>query len=286
MNTSTRRALEDCITQCFTLQELGGLATDMGFHAENVVVAGTTLDEASRRLIDMTARYGLDGRLIAAIQRLRPNHPRVRQLDSMDLAADDPVEQPVTVTRGDRAAVRALMPDGVVTVMFSDIVGYSSMSKTRSDRTVQALRLQHDAIVRQQLQAYHGHEVKTLGDGFMIAFARPSDAVLCGLAIQSGLSIRNAAEPHDPIHARIGMHTGEVLSEPGDYSGDAVNHAARVGAVTQSGQVWVTDAVRVLVEGRLAVRFTDKGLFDLKGQPKPTRLYEVTLADEDPATRP
>src|SRR5207249_2485883 len=61
-------------------------------------------------------------------------------------------------------------PDGTVTILFSDIEGSTQMTERLGDqRWLQVLR-EHNRIVREQLAAHGGFEVKSQGDGFMIAF--------------------------------------------------------------------------------------------------------------------
>src|SRR5439155_224649 len=59
---------------------------------------------------------------------------------------------------------------GTVTIMFSDIVGFSAMTERLGDERVQEILHTHCAIVREQIAVHGGFEVKTQGDGFMIAF--------------------------------------------------------------------------------------------------------------------
>src|SRR5581483_1116819 len=74
-------------------------------------------------------------------------------------------------------------PDGTVTILFSDISGYTEMTERLGDLKARDVLYDYNAIVREQLAACDGYEVKSQGDGFMIAFAGASRALRCSIAI-------------------------------------------------------------------------------------------------------
>ena len=77
------------------------------------------------------------------------------------------------------ATVSQELPEGTVTVLFTDVVGSTDLTTSRGDEAAQEiLRVQRD-LVRQQVEEHSGHEVKGLGDGFMVAFATASKALAC-----------------------------------------------------------------------------------------------------------
>lgn len=76
------------------------------------------------------------------------------------------------------------------------------------------------------------------------------------------------------LRPRIGPHTGEVEQDPGAIRGIAVVVAARIGALAEAGQIFVSATVRDLVAGS-GVRFEDRGSHVLKGVPDERKVYEV-----------
>src|SRR3989442_891259 len=98
-----------------------------------------------------------------------------------------------------------------------------------------SLLREHNNIVRKHLRDHRGFEVKSEGDGFMLAFQSAMQALRCAIAIQRELAKRNdgAAEP---IKLRMGMHTGEVIKEANDFFGKNVILAARIAAQAVGGQ--------------------------------------------------
>ena len=80
----------------------------------------------------------------------------------------DDVADGVQTERPDIATHAA--PDGTVTIMFSDIEDSTVLTERLGDQAWQELLRKHNALIREQLQAHGGYEVKTMGDGFMVAF--------------------------------------------------------------------------------------------------------------------
>src|SRR5207247_19010 len=78
-------------------------------------------------------------------------------------------------------------PQGVVTLMFTDIEGSTSRWERHPDHFNEALEI-HARLIREAIDRYNGFEVKTVGDAFMIAFASASDAIRCAAEIQASFA--------------------------------------------------------------------------------------------------
>lgn len=155
----------------------------------------------------------------------------------------------------------------LATVLFSDIVSSTRLAAEIGDRRWRDVLDRHDQLVRAQLEAHGGREIKTTGDGFLALFDAPLRAIRCALAIREDL--RNAG-----IEVRIGVHAGEVELRGNDVGGIAVNIGARVAATGSAGEVVVSSTVKDLVAGA-GIRFEDRGSRELKGVPEPWRLFAV-----------
>jgi class 3 adenylate cyclase len=131
----------------------------------------------------------------------------------------------------------------------------------------------HDSAVREQLERFHGQEVKTIGDGFLAAFDGPARAIRCAQAITG-----KAADMG--LELRAGLHTGECEARGDDLAGVAVHIGARVGSLAGPSEVLVTSTVRDLVTGS-GVEFHDRGRHELKGIPGDWQLLAVA-----PGSRP
>jgi pimeloyl-ACP methyl ester carboxylesterase/class 3 adenylate cyclase len=157
-------------------------------------------------------------------------------------------------------------PDRVLaTVMFTDIVGSTAQAAEFGDARWRELLASHQAAVRNELARFHGHEVKTLGDGSLATFDGPARAIRCGHAIAE------AARPLG-LEVRIGLHCGEVELMDEDVGGIAVHIAARVGALAGAGEVLVSSTVKDLVAGS-GIQFVDRGAKQLKGISDEWRLF-------------
>ena len=174
------------------------------------------------------------------------------------------------------------LPEGTVTVLFTDVEKSTDLRTSRGDDAAHALLQTQAELVRRQVREHGGHEVKSMGDGFMIAFASARAAVDCAVAIQRHLNDNNrsqAAEDH--VRVRAGLHTGEVVNQDGDLFGEAVNAAARIMAKATGGQILISETVRgVLGHGRDS-ELLDRGRFRMKGFPERWKLYEVLWRSKD-----
>jgi class 3 adenylate cyclase len=163
---------------------------------------------------------------------------------------------------------------GTVTILFTDIEGSTALAQRLGDKAYHALLAEHNRILREQVARHGGHEVKSMGDGFMVAFASAARALSCAVAIQKAFAAYNETA-EQPIRVRIGLNTGESIEEAGDYFGTAVTLAARIAARAQGGQILVSEVVRTVGGSLAGVEFHDAGRKQLKGIKGRQRVYEV-----------
>jgi class 3 adenylate cyclase len=180
---------------------------------------------------------------------------------------------------------RASAPDGTVTLLFSDIENSSRLNERLGDERWLEVLGTHNSIVRAQLGEHRGYDVKSQGDGFMLAFPSARQAVMCAIDIQRALA-RRAANGELPVRVRIGIHTGEVIQRNGDFFGRSVICAARVAAQAEGGEILISWLVKELVEGRGDVQFREPGEFELKGLEGRQRLFRVAWYPPDHEGRP
>ena len=164
-------------------------------------------------------------------------------------------------------------PSGLVTILFTDIEGSTSLTQRLGDAGAQKLLRSHNAIVRDALKAQDGAEIKHTGDGIMASFPTASKALACATAIQTAFAERNETA-EEPINVRIGLNAGEPVAEDEDLFGTAVQLAARVCAHAEPGTILASNVVRELSAGK-GFLFSDQGDVVLRGFEDPVRLYEV-----------
>jgi len=154
---------------------------------------------------------------------------------------------------------------GLVTLLFTDMVGSTRIKQALGDRDGVALIQNHHARVREILgQFKEGEEISTAGDSFFIVFVKPSDAVRFALLLQNKLRALGP-DTVPAIRDRIGIHIGEVVIEeregtakPRDLYGVQVDTCARVTALGQADQILLTrsafdNALGHLLAGRGAL---------------------------------
>ena len=163
---------------------------------------------------------------------------------------------------------------GTVTILFTDIEGSTALAQRLGDKAYHALLAEHNRILREQVARHGGHEVKSMGDGFMVAFASAARALSCAVDIQKAFA-QHGKTAEAPISVRIGLNTGESIEEAGDYFGTAVTLAARIAARAQGGQILVSEVVRTVGGSLAGVEFRDAGRKQLKGIKGRQRVFEV-----------
>jgi class 3 adenylate cyclase len=159
-----------------------------------------------------------------------------------------------------------------VTVMFTDLVGSTSLNEAVGDEEWSRFLAQHRALVRSAFLERGGTEVGTQGDGLLARFASPADAVLCAIDIQRRIEEDRASGTLVP-RLRIGVHAGEAVDSDGDIVGRVVNLAARVTSEASPGEILITEPVADQLVGRIELE--DRGLRALRGVPQPRHLLAV-----------
>lgn len=177
-------------------------------------------------------------------------------------------------------------PDGTVTLMFSDIEDSTVMTERLGDQAWQALLREHNTLIREQLRAHEGFEVKTMGDGFMVAFQSARKALACAVAIQRAFAAHNAAAG-EHVRVRVGMHAGEAVRENDDFYGKNVILASRIAGQAKGGEILVSALLRQLVDSSVdGTMFGAARPMELKGLSGTHLVHEVRWAAEGAAEGP
>jgi class 3 adenylate cyclase len=166
-------------------------------------------------------------------------------------------------------------PDGTVTLMFSDMEGFTEMTHRLGDLKAREVIRRHNAIVRHALQQHGGYEVELQGDGFLLAFGSARAGLHCAMAIQRAMRDDATRHPEQPIRVRIGLHTGEALRDADKFFGRTVILAARIAAQASGGEILVSAILKDLTESVGDVRFGSSREVTLKGFPEPHRVVQV-----------
>jgi adenylate cyclase len=191
--------------------------------------------------------------------------------DGLGAAVRSSIEDLADWAEVERPDLARLAPSGKVAILFSDIEESTALNERIGDRAFVRLIGSHDRMIRRHVNNHSGHVVKSQGDGFMIAFAQPEEAVRCGVDVQRALRKRP-----NGIRVRIGIHMGKSVRRGDDLFGRNVAMAARVASEAGGGEVLVSEVVRDAVSDVDDITFDGGRDAELKGFGGSHRLYAVT----------
>lgn len=169
------------------------------------------------------------------------------------------------------------MDNRLLTVVFIDMQGYTRRS---AGQTIEEMKLFHDQMftfVSEIMVKWNGIMVKTLGDGFMVRFDSPTNAIQAGIEVQRRLDSRNAQmmNPDSIVRFRIGINTGEVgIDENGDLFGDPVNIASRIQTFADPNDVFISEST-YLAMNRNEFGAVDMGSQELKNATREIKIYKI-----------
>jgi class 3 adenylate cyclase len=164
-------------------------------------------------------------------------------------------------------------PDGRVTIMFSDIEGYTELTERLGDARTQEVLHSHNDIITREVRTRGGSVVKSQGDGFMLAFAGVREALRCAIAIERAVAACDFGSDAGTLRVRIGVHVGDAIREGDDFYGRTVIVASRVAAMATGGEILVTEEVRDLAGSDM--RFGAGRELALKGLRRPQRVFAL-----------
>jgi predicted ATPase/class 3 adenylate cyclase/DNA-binding CsgD family transcriptional regulator len=171
------------------------------------------------------------------------------------------------------------LPTGTVTFLFTDMEGSTRLLEAWPE-VYRAALARHDAIVEQAIAAHDGTVFQRTGDSFAAAFANPSAAMHTALAVQRALQHEHWGEL-DAIRVRIGLHTGEVEIQGGQYFGIALHRCARLMSCAHGGQTVLSAVTASLVRETLPpeTSLKDLGVHHLRDLTHPEHLFQLVGAE-------
>ena len=184
-----------------------------------------------------------------------------------------------------RLLVEPVAERRVTTVLFGDLVGFTTFSEGRDAEEVRELLTRYFARARTVVERYGGTVEKFIGDAVMAVWGVPSAheddaerAVRAGLDLVGTTRALGEAVGAEVLTMRVGIVTGEVAvtlgaADQGMVAGGAVNTASRVQSAAGAGEVWVDEATRSLTTA--AIAYEDVGEHELKGKAIPMRLFSA-----------
>ncbi len=192
---------------------------------------------------------------------------------------------PAAAASSEAVAEPVLAERRLVSVLFADLVGFTTLSESRDPEEVRELLSRYFDTCRRLVELYGGVVEKFIGDAVMAVWGTPvateddaERAVRTALDLVAAVSALGQEIGTDGLRARAGVLTGEAAVNPaavgeGMVAGDLVNTASRVQSVAEPGSVFVGEATRRATER--AVVYDDAGSFQLKGKEGETRLWRA-----------
>ncbi len=170
---------------------------------------------------------------------------------------------------------RAVTGPQTVAVLFTDLVDSTQRQSELGDEAFDDVRRAHVAVLRSALEHHRGTEVKNTGDGLMVVFRSASDAIAAAVEMHTECDRHGRRHPELAMGVRIAVSIGDAAFEDGDWFGTPVVEAARLCAACRTGQLLVTDTIRLMAGSRTRQRIEPIGDLTLKGLPAPLPACEV-----------
>jgi class 3 adenylate cyclase len=162
-------------------------------------------------------------------------------------------------------------------ILAADVAGYSRLMGIDEEGTLERLKAHRRELIDPKIAEHHGRIVKTTGDGMLVEFASPVEAVRCAVEVQRHMVDRNVAEPAERrIEFRVGINLGDIIVDNKDIYGDGVNIAARLEGLAEPGGICVSGAVHEQIRDRLPYLFVDKGEQTVKNIARPVHVYGMS----------
>jgi adenylate cyclase len=165
------------------------------------------------------------------------------------------------------AATRRLVGDGA---------GYTGLIRAGGEGMLERLQTHRQQLVEPKIAEYRGRMLKTTGDGMLVEFASPVEAVRCAVEMQWGMIERNADTPTTKrITFRIGIDLHQTSANGDLPTNDGAGTVARLAGFAEPGGICVSHAVRDFIRDKLPYNFEDIGERTPKNGAAPVRAYAM-----------
>jgi len=161
-------------------------------------------------------------------------------------------------------------------VVSADVAGYSRLMADDEAGTLARLRRYVEELFVPRIAQHRGRIVKLMGDGILAEFPSVVDAVECCVGIQKEMVERDGeVPPEQRIRFRVGITVGDIIVQGDDIYGNAVNAAARIQALAEPGDVYISGGTRQQLGNLLDLSYEDLGEHRVKNIDEPVRVYRV-----------
>jgi DNA-binding NarL/FixJ family response regulator len=172
------------------------------------------------------------------------------------------------------------MGEPFVTVLFTDLVGSASLFERHGDEAADAVRREHFAVLRRAVAEHGGREVKSTGDGLMVAFPSAVSGLRCAVDMQ------RATAATGELELRVGVDAGEPLSDGEDLYGTPVIVASRLCDAAGAGEILASEVVCKIAGPRISEVIEPVGVLKLRGTGERVAAAQVRWRGEPDAEAP
>jgi DNA-binding NarL/FixJ family response regulator/class 3 adenylate cyclase len=165
------------------------------------------------------------------------------------------------------------LPDGTVTLVFTDVEGSTQLVRQLGDAYAQLLG-DHRRLLQEAVEEARGHVVDHRGDEFFLVFDDPHRAAVAVTSAQRAFATHAWPEGVE-LRVRMGLHTGKPTFRDGAYYGLDVHRAARIAQAGSGGQILLSQETRE--ELHLSFELEDLGEHELPGLGETERLFQLTI---------
>jgi len=165
-------------------------------------------------------------------------------------------------------------------ILAADVVGYSRLMEQDEVGTLATLKQRRKEVLEPLVAKHRGRIVKVMGDGVLVEFASAVNAVTCAVELQKRIASANDSLPEERrIVLRMGINVGDLIVEGGDLYGDGVNIAARLQAMAEPGEIYVSQIVLDHVKNKVEQKFENLGERTVRNIAEPVRVYRIARTD-------
>ena len=154
-------------------------------------------------------------------------------------------------------------------IMFADIMGYTGLMQEDEDRAI-TLRVKFINILNNEVKTHHGQVLKMMGDGALCMFNSTTEAIRAAISIQQQMH----NDPYVPL--RIGIHSGDIITDDMDIYGDGVNIASRIESFAIPGGVFISGKAYDDIKNHKDIQTISLGKFLLKNVKDPIEIFALT----------
>jgi len=162
----------------------------------------------------------------------------------------------------------------LASILFTDIVGFTSMMGKDEDETLLALD-RNRSIQKRLIRKYRGKWMKEMGDGAIAIFYTASEAVECAIKIQQEIQAK------EKFKVSMGIHVSEILFTEKDIFGDGVNVASRIASIAGANEICFSNTVYENIRNRETYEIENMGTQQLKNVGYEVNLYKLIIKQDN-----